>query len=1283
MVVQNIIITTTWLSLFILSESAILDVNIFADKLDNLANEGLGVSEMQKHFDRLDFASRPIDGTTMINRLSTELSAKFKARLDALKNLQTSVQDSYASDIEGTFPECCSVTGLEYDSRFGIEIDVDDACERISPSVGEKEVKKLSEPVLDVMKTNFQQNPSLKWQYFGSEEGVFTVYPAHAMHSCDSYDNRFRPWYVETATPDPKNVVIVIDRSGSMDEDYEGRTLMHIAKDAATSVLGTMNPSDKVGIVMFSDAIVVPPGTSTTSNCYAKELAAANSVNIKYLSSFINSIQEYGSTHYDKAFNAAFDLLMHSRPLSTEPDIDQVILFLTDGEPTDAAASDYDRKKMIMETIQDRNREMENEVIIMTYGLGDDVGLDFLQDIANQDGSKYGVPPDDNVKPGQYVHVSDPNNLRSLMASYYDYFSDESHSGQPIFSVPYQAASGIGLVTTVALPVRHNGELKGVVGVDLTLTDLTSDVTYYGDSQLSYPFVFDSQTKAVGRTLMHPLLPIPTVTDTNNVFIHITSLERENEFEQYVFNRAAMSSAKEGSVSYPSKRYLPRGDSEHEGVKVIEVPTTVYWTKITDSPFVVAIAIAEGDDHIDLKYQAPSGNDFLYHRIDLVPPGSLCQHFQRQATTEQSVVKFGPEAFLDPVQYLEMEEHEFAVHAYTSYMNDVTGLQVNQYFLDGIRDIVVATAKVDDLWLNDESGVGAYTVLRYIGTESGVFRQYPGLVLNKHYDPARRPWYSRAKSNKDLITLSAPYPMGSEYIITLSHTLIIGNLSMHASSDEVVAVTGLDFTLSYFYRLLTLSYPECFDERYRCFVIDNSGYFVVHRDFFPKTNKTDIYESHITRREPDIAQDLIDKGFLVKKNCLNLQEIQITYFYQVDINNTNGVVNNIKSKDPCRRYQLMTIPNTNAFLGIIEKSGDCKSRAPCPCNKDSCITTSAMDCECPCVSTKNVKYDYCRGEFKLTSADPPPCPPSVQTMTTMVSEVRTKVKRTNVLLPCFDPECRQRDSYSDCFGVVSCAWCNADKNGEIENPYCIHINEFRQDSCMYIPEEVTIAPQPVTDKRYDEQTGGGLSSGAIIGIILATIAFITILVIVGKKVFPILKEKRAERKRGTGTLNTDVSYSAAPSAPPPPSAPLQSNPIYINMPRTPDPVVMFSIPRNDVASDIRYDTGISQAAPTAFPDTDVDSDHPDDPTDTNTEADDNGANTQDEDENTTTNAHDNNDQTGTGNTQEEPVHGQSENEGESSSSSDDSDSSHGGDGQESGDLADDSVLEPLQSGSTD
>ena len=61
--------------------------------------------------------------------------------------------------------------------------------------------------------------------------------------------NISRPWYVETSTSQLKDLVIIIDQSGSMSDNHRGKSLMHIARKAVTTVINTLNPNDRVGSI--------------------------------------------------------------------------------------------------------------------------------------------------------------------------------------------------------------------------------------------------------------------------------------------------------------------------------------------------------------------------------------------------------------------------------------------------------------------------------------------------------------------------------------------------------------------------------------------------------------------------------------------------------------------------------------------------------------------------------------------------------------------------------------------------------------------------------------------------------------------------------------------------------------------------------------------------------------------------------------------------------------------------------------------------------------------------
>ena len=143
--------------------------------------------------------------------------------------------------------ECCKVdkSKLKYDERFRSKVDLENICLKISGSASPNPVH-LDEGVFKEMRDILKTYPFIKWQYFGSEEGVMTNFPVFDdKEKCDKYDPRYRPFYVETATPEAKDVVIVIDISGSMTGDK-----LYIAKEAAKTVLDTLNPKDQVGDIL-------------------------------------------------------------------------------------------------------------------------------------------------------------------------------------------------------------------------------------------------------------------------------------------------------------------------------------------------------------------------------------------------------------------------------------------------------------------------------------------------------------------------------------------------------------------------------------------------------------------------------------------------------------------------------------------------------------------------------------------------------------------------------------------------------------------------------------------------------------------------------------------------------------------------------------------------------------------------------------------------------------------------------------------------------------------------
>ena len=97
-----------------------------------------------------------------------------------------------------------------------------------------------------------------------------------------------------------------------------------------------------------------------------------------------------GQTRYRIGFEKAFSLLNGSVSEESGEKKKRVILFLTDGAHSD------EKTELIFETIRDRNFELNNSVIILTYGFGN-ADQAILEDIAKQNTAKYGVPANTSV----------------------------------------------------------------------------------------------------------------------------------------------------------------------------------------------------------------------------------------------------------------------------------------------------------------------------------------------------------------------------------------------------------------------------------------------------------------------------------------------------------------------------------------------------------------------------------------------------------------------------------------------------------------------------------------------------------------------------------------------------------------------------------------------------------------------------------------------------------------------------------------------------------------------
>lgn len=217
----------------------------------------------------------------------------------------------------------------------------------------------------DVFVNNYDADPALSWQYFGSETGVLRHYPAKSWEdrdttsSVDVYDCRKRSWYIETATCS-KDVVILLDRTGSM---Y--KYLSFLAKLTIKNLLDTFSNNDSFNIYTYSDNV------TTLVECFDGDLVQATPENIKVFNEELRKLAVYNyanETHIRNATIKALELLKRARierRCGPKVPCNQAIMLITDNIQGN-----------FTQTFLDYNRDPDEPeripVRVFTYLLGKD-----------------------------------------------------------------------------------------------------------------------------------------------------------------------------------------------------------------------------------------------------------------------------------------------------------------------------------------------------------------------------------------------------------------------------------------------------------------------------------------------------------------------------------------------------------------------------------------------------------------------------------------------------------------------------------------------------------------------------------------------------------------------------------------------------------------------------------------------------------------------------------------------------------------------------------------------
>ncbi|KAJ1526252.1 hypothetical protein ONE63_009407 [Megalurothrips usitatus] len=565
------------------------------------------MNEIQRKYREKDVRVNRKDGLILVRDMAEELKNMMDAKMHAVLRIMDSAEQAALShkmelkDGLATVWKPDSGQGRRDGMRTSRHFDhlpvntnksntmlAQDVTDR-DPAVGSSIV--WSELLDALFVNNYETDPTLSWQYFGSASGFLRRYPASRIPAdeywgdtrSEIHDFRMSQWYVSAATS-PKDIVILLDSSSSVSSTK--RALAHLT---ARTILDTLGDNDFVNVFRFSDTVteIVP--------CYRDMLVQATTSNLRELKAAMGAVRPEGSANTTAALVSAFELLHRYNRTGQGSQCNQAIMLITAG-PVLASYKDVLR----------HYNWPHMPVRMFTYLVGKDSSSGTeLHKIAC--GNK-----------GYFNRLSNRKDVRAQVLKYVSVMSRPLvmyQNEHPVQWTPvYRGGKGNSLLrdevkygqlmTSVSAPVfdRRNStervaNLLGVVGTDIPIEQIMKLVQPYKLGVNGYGFLVDNN----GHVLYHPhLRPLCQFLQFQETLkpeynsVDLTEVElvdsdggpRENN-SMLLDLRHDMIEQKEGEADLTIK-------TDFSGMRVATRRNKYFYNPIDGTPFSLALALPEG-----------------------------------------------------------------------------------------------------------------------------------------------------------------------------------------------------------------------------------------------------------------------------------------------------------------------------------------------------------------------------------------------------------------------------------------------------------------------------------------------------------------------------------------------------------------------------------------------------------------------------------------------------------------------------------------------------------------
>uniref|UniRef100_A0A672SIP8 Voltage-dependent calcium channel subunit alpha-2/delta-4-like n=1 Tax=Sinocyclocheilus grahami TaxID=75366 RepID=A0A672SIP8_SINGR len=848
-----------------------------------------------------------VDGARLVQDFADEIERMLGSKMKSVKFDYFNALLVNTMDEEGNFIELGGEFPLEENEHFNkLSVNTLMSDIQVPTNVYNKDPDILngvymSEALNDIFINNFQKDPTLTWQYFGSSAGFFRLYPGIKWtpdaNGVVSFDCRNRNWYIQAATS-PKDIVIVVDVSGSM----KGLK-MTIAKHTINTILDTLGENDFVNVIAYTDYVrYVEP-------CFKGTLVQADLDNREHFKLLVEELHVKGEAKVKKAMKESFRIL--ADVTNGQGSLcNQAIMLITDG-----AMEDF-------QSVFEEFNWPDKKVRVFTYLIGRDMTFS------------------ENVKwiacnnKGYYTHISTLADVQENVMEYLHVLSRPmviNHDHDIIWTEAYMdsvlpntkelfksKAHSLLLMTSVAMPVfskkketLSHGILLGVVGTDVPLLEVMKLAPRYKLGAHGYAFLITNN----GYILAHPDLR-PLYSDgkklkpkPNYNSVDLSEAEWEDTEDSL---RTAMVKGETGTLNLDVRAAVDKGVSvciSHllcYNVKLLELLLLGELNKGHGQYVFFGNVSVEEVELWSLVYPLRT-----YCETDIDP-------HHRKLTQLQAVVR-----------YLTGKEPD---------------LECDEILLQQVLFDAVVTAPLEAYWTAltlTAPGVDEGMESAFLGTRSGLMRviRYAG---------------SEKRVGKKFLT-----PVDKENLFTVDHFPIWYRLAAENKPGQFFFYVPHD-EINKGFNKGDQFLSNCFSQDVNCYLVDNNGFIMVSKEkgdvsisytsLNTQTFCDNMPQQHFVSEEkhkmkdgdlpyPSVIMKILFSPAHRQKKVELMQPCNTEYpgfMYDTSIRETNSI---IKCGRCQKMFVLQQVPNSNLVMLVVQADCDCSRQyapitlAPRECNR--------------------------------------------------------------------------------------------------------------------------------------------------------------------------------------------------------------------------------------------------------------------------------------------------------------------------------------------------------------